>query len=239
MKVNVFNLILLDESGSMESIKKPAIESLNETLQSIQRAQSVHQEYQKHFVTLVCFNSEAIKTIYDVVPVDEIKMVGNDDYQPNNCTPLYDAMGSCISKLRSRLNSSENNQVLVTIITDGYENASKEYDKKMIRHLVQELQKSGWVFVYIGANQDVDDVADSLSIHNKLLFRAEPDGVRKMMVTERSSRANFYSKISTNLSENKVDFQYNFFEKDSMESVPENNSTKSVMAAVRNYLRIK
>lgn len=213
---------------------------MNETLQSIQRAQRVHQEYQKHFVTLVCFNSECIKTIYDVVPVDEISMVGNDDYQPNrNCTPLYDAMGSCISKLRCRLNSSENNQVLVTIITDGYENASKEYDKKMIRHLVKELQNSGWVFVYIGANQDVDDVADSLSIHNKLLFRAEPDGVRKMMVTERSSRASFYSKISTNLSENKVDLQYNFFEKDSMESVPANNSTKSVMAAVRNYLGIK
>lgn len=238
MKFNVFNLILFDESGSMESIRKPAIESLNETLQSIQRAQSVHQEYQKHFVTLVCFNAEGIKTIYDVVPVEEISMVGNDDYQPNNCTPLYDAMGSCISKLRCRLNSSENNQVLVTIITDGYENASKEYDKKMIRHLVQELQNTGWVFVYIGANQDVDDVADSLSIHNKLLFRAEPDGVRKMMVTERASRANFYSKISTNLFENKVDLQYNFFEKDSKESVPTNNSTRSVMAAVRNYLGI-
>jgi len=61
MKVNVFNLILFDESGSMESIRKPAIESLNETLQSIQRAQSVHQEYQKHFVTLVCFNAKVSK----------------------------------------------------------------------------------------------------------------------------------------------------------------------------------
>lgn len=238
MKVNVFNLILFDESGSMESIRKPAIESLNETLQSIQRAQRVHQEYQKHFVTLVCFNAEGIKTIYDVVPVEEIRMIGYEDYQPNNCTPLYDAMGSCLSKLRCQLNSSENNQVLVTIITDGYENASKEYDKKMIRHLVKELQNSGWVFVYIGANQDVDAVADSLSIHNKLFFIAEPDNVRKMMVTERSSRANFYDKISTNLFDSGMDLQRNFFENDSRESFPTNKSAKSVIAVVRNYLGI-
>ena len=108
----------------------------------------------------------------------------------------------------------------------------------MIRHLVKELQNSGWVFVYIGANQDVDAVADSLSIHNKLLFIAEPDNVRKMMVTERSSRANFYDKISTNLFDSGMDLQRNFFENDSRESFPTNKSAKSVIAVVRSYLGI-
>lgn len=238
MKVNVFNLILFDESGSMESIRKSAIENLNETLQSIQRAQEVHQEYQKHFVSLVCFNSESIRTIYDVAPVSEIKKIGNEDYQPNNCTPLYDAMGSCISKLRCQLDSSDNNQVLVTIITDGYENASKEYDKNMIRCLVQELQRSGWVFVYIGANQDVDAVADSLFIHNRLLFKAEPEGMRKMMTAERSSRANFYNKISASSNGSNMNLQQDFFDQNTSESLPSNKSAKSLISVVRDYLGI-
>jgi len=59
-----------------------------------------------------------------------------------------------------------------------------------------------------------------------------------MMVTERSSRANFYNKISTNLFDSEMDLQRNFFENDSRESFPKNKSAKSVIAVVRSYLGI-
>lgn len=66
MKTRIFNLIILDESGSMQSIKQAAINGMNETVQSIKASQKKHED-QEHIVTLVSFNSSAIKTIYDCV----------------------------------------------------------------------------------------------------------------------------------------------------------------------------
>jgi Mg-chelatase subunit ChlD len=143
MKVNVFNLIILDESGSMESIKKPALDGLNETLQSIQSAQKTHKDLQQHYVSLISFNSAGIKTFLDKVPVSEIRLLTKKDYQPSNSTPLFDAMGYGLTNLRKNLDEQKTNQVLVTIITDGCENASKEYNGKMIKSLVQELKELG------------------------------------------------------------------------------------------------
>lgn len=64
MKTRIFNLIILDESGSMQSIKQGAINGMNETVKSINEAQKKHEE-QERVVTLVTFNSSAVKTIYD------------------------------------------------------------------------------------------------------------------------------------------------------------------------------
>ena len=64
MKTRIFNLIILDESGSMQSIKTAALNGMNETLQSISNAQKKHED-QEHVVTLVSFNSDAVKTICD------------------------------------------------------------------------------------------------------------------------------------------------------------------------------
>lgn len=211
MKVNVFNLIILDESGSMASIKKPSLDGLNETLQSIRSAQETHHELQQHFVSLVSFNSGGIRPIFENVPALGIRMLNNRDYQPDNCTPLYDAMGNSLSKLRYQLDSKEKNQVLVTIITDGYENASKEYTGKMIKNLVEELKALGWVFTYIGANQDVDAVADAISVENRLRFDADEQGMECMMKTERSSRQIFYSKVSEKLFDERVNLHADFF----------------------------
>lgn len=67
MKTRIFNLIIIDESGSMQSIKKQAIDSVNETIQTIRSAQTKHEE-QEHYVSLITFNDN-VKTIYDCVPV--------------------------------------------------------------------------------------------------------------------------------------------------------------------------
>ncbi|MDR3341125.1 MAG: VWA domain-containing protein [Candidatus Symbiothrix sp.] len=225
MKVNVFNLIILDESGSMESIKKPSLDGLNETLQSIRSAQETHQELQQHFVSLVSFNSDGIRLIFENVPVLGIRMLNNRDYQPNNCTPLYDAMGNSLSKLRYQLDSKEKNQVLVTIITDGYENASKEYTGKMIKNLVEELKALGWVFTYIGANQDVDAVADSISVDNRLRFDADKRGINLAMKTEHFYRQKFYNKVSMKLFDEKVDLSTGFFD-DEDNNISKNDKSK-------------
>ena len=212
MKVKVYNLIILDESGSMQSIHKPAVDGLNETLQSIQSAQETHKELQEHFVTIVFFNSNGIRTIMENKPINQIEMLQHKNFIPTACTPLYDAMGISLSKLRYQLDENEKNQVLVTIITDGYENASKEYSGKMIKNLVGDLKALGWVFAYIGANQDVDEAADAISVENKMCFYADTEGSRVMAKKVSESRTKFYAKLSQKLfGDEEVNLQENFF----------------------------
>ena len=214
MKVNVYNLIILDESGSMVSMKRAAVEGLNETIQAIQSAQKKHEELQAHFVTLVSFNSDDIRTLINHLPVEQVQLINPRDYMPNACTPLYDAMGVSLSKLRSRLNPEEENQVLVTIITDGMENASKEFTAKMIKNMVQELKQSGWTFVYIGTNQDVDAVADSFSIENRMNYEYSQQGMQAMNKRDSSSRGFFYDKLSRKKRGEDVNLQAGYFDEE-------------------------
>ncbi len=189
MKTRIFNLIIIDESGSMQSIKTAAIDSVNETIQTIRSAQKKHED-QEHYVSLVTFNDD-VKTVYECVAVDEVKELTAETYQPACCTALYDAMGISLNALRKKV--AEDDKVLVTVVTDGYENASKEYSGKAIKALVDELKAKAWVFAYIGANQDVEAVAATISITNTLRFNATSAGVHGMAGIVSRSRERLYS----------------------------------------------
>ena len=186
----IYNLILLDESGSMSSIYQEALTGVNETLQTIRMAKEDHPE-QEHFVTLVAFDSGHYNEIYKGTPSEKAIDITKEQYRPCGCTPLFDAMGRAITELRNHLDytnqSSDNkdNVVLVTVITDGYENASREFTGPAIKALVEEMRKKGWVFTYIGANQDVDKVAESMAINNRMAFQADSEGTRAMFEKER------------------------------------------------------
>jgi Mg-chelatase subunit ChlD len=193
MKTRVFNLIILDESGSMSIIKSQAISGVNETVQTIRSAQAKHED-QEHYVTLVSFNSDAVKTIYDNIPAANIEELTDRQYEPNSCTPLYDAMGNSLNKLRKSV--ADNDVVLVTIITDGYENDSHEYTRPIIKKLVEELKAKGWVFTYIGANQDVEQAAMSIAVDNSMSFCASVEGTNTMFAKERRARSRFFDKVA-------------------------------------------
>ena len=209
MKTRIFNLIIIDESGSMQSIKKEAIDSVNETIQTIRSAQKKHEE-QEHFVSLVTFNDD-VKTVHDCVPVSEVTELTSETYQPACCTALYDAMGLSVNALRKKV--ADVNKVLVTVVTDGYENASKEYSGKAIKALVDELKAKGWVFAYIGANQDVEAVAASISITNTMNFEATCVGTTAMSEKLGRSRSRWFDKIAHGLSLPEED-NCNFFEEE-------------------------
>lgn len=193
---HVHNLIILDESGSMQSIYRPALSGVNETLQTIRNAQTEHAE-QKHSVSLVAFDSGHYNRIYNNTPAEKAVDITKDQYCPDGCTPLYDAMGRSINELRPHVNVGD--VVLVTVITDGYENASREYNGKAIKSLVEEMKNQGWVFTYIGANQDVEAVAASMSIDNHLAFDADDESTGAMFAKECRSRKKFFGKLSQNI----------------------------------------
>ena len=192
MKTGIFNLIIIDESGSMQSIKKAAIDSVNETIQSISAAADKYKD-QEHIVSLVTFH-DYVNTVYECVPVREVKELTSETYQPKCCTALYDAMGMSLNALRPKV--AEVDKVLVTVVTDGYENSSKEYNNQAIKSLVDELKAKGWVFAYIGANQDVKAVASTISITNVLHFEATDAGTACMSHKVVRGRSRWFDKIA-------------------------------------------
>ena len=201
----VHNLIILDESGSMQSIYQPALTGVNETLQTIRDAQKEHDD-QAHFVTLVTFDTNHYNQIYCNTTAEKAVDISREQYRPYGGTPLYDAMGRSINELRP--NVGKDDVVLVTVITDGYENASREYDGKAIKSLVEEMKKEGWVFTYIGANQDVEAVAASISIDNHLAFEANEECTKAMFERECRSRKRFFGKIRPNMSKSEIGEDY-------------------------------
>jgi len=193
--VNVHNLIIVDESGSMHSIYDETLSSLNQTLDGIRRTQKENPE-QHQYVTLVTFEGEGthgVKCRYDRKPIEKIGHLSTKDYAPLGCTPLFDAMGLSINKLRKNIN--DNDAVLVTIITDGYENSSRKYSGAAIKELVATQKAKGWTFAYIGANQDAIEVAQSMNIDNALNFDATPEGTVKMAVRYEKARDQFITNI--------------------------------------------
>ena len=204
----VFNLIILDESGSMSSIEKQAVSGLNETFQTIRNAQKEHQE-QQHFISFVTFNSAKIRTVMNRQTVDSDKKLKWTDYQPDDCTPLFDAMGRSLNDLKKHVNDED--VVLVTIITDGYENASREYCGRDIKNLVAGLKARGWVFAYIGTNQDVDAVADDMGIRSRMSYEYSDTGAECMFNIEHSSKKRFFDRLHREGRQFMMEDSYDYF----------------------------
>ena len=205
-KHQVHNLIILDESGSMESIKTAIIQGFNELVQTIQGIEKQFPE-QEHFISFVSFNGLGQKLLHFIDPASKLKQIDDKTYKPNASTPLFDAMGFSINKLKQSLQGQTDFNVLVTILTDGEENASKEFSGNDIKKLVEELKQNRWTFTYIGTDQDVKKIAISLSINNTMLFEKNEAGIRKMFMKEQNSRANYSRKIRSN-----EDTSSNYFE---------------------------
>ena len=205
-KQKVHNLIILDESGSMGSIKSEIISGFNETVQSIKGFQKKFPE-QELFITLVSFISLGNQLLHFIDPVDKLNEINSELYQPNASTPLFDAIGFAVNKLHYMVKKQENCNVLVTIMTDGEENASREYSGKQIKTLIEKLKEERWTFTYIGTDHDVDQIALNLSISNTLIFKKNEAGIKDMFIKERQSRDAYYSKVQRN-----EDTKDNFFE---------------------------
>ena len=185
----VYNLIIVDESGSMSIIRNEALAGLNETIETCQKMQEMHPELEQR-ITLISFDSGHFKIHLDNETAMKARKLTIDDYRPNAATPLYDAIGKGIAKLNAQTESGEN--VLVTIITDGEENCSQEYNLKMVKTLIEKQKTQGWTFTLIGTdNLDVEGMAGALAIDNHLEFTEDAESTKRMFARERKARARF------------------------------------------------
>lgn len=210
--MNIYDVIILDESGSMSSIYNEALTGINEALSGIRNNQ---EEFpgQQHFVTIVTFKGNGpagIRERRDRVPVEAISDFTSKDYAPGGVTPLYDAMGITLTKLEATIH--ENDRVFATIITDGYENSSKEYSGEAVKALVERLRGKGWTFAYIGATEDAVEIAQELRIDNALGFDATPEGMLEMSIKYRKASRK-YSQFSYDCADANMDCCDLFVEK--------------------------
>ena len=194
-KARIYNLIIVDESGSMHGLEHATITGVNETINSIRGAQREFADTQDHFLTLVTFDSGArasIRTIIDCKPIAQVEDF--KDYHPGGCTPLYDAMGQSITTLHKLIKDDDDASAVVTVLTDGYENASHEWTGAALKALIEQLTEEGWSFSYMGSDHDVKQVSFNLSINNVLEFSHDVQGTSSSWARESSAKHNYFTK---------------------------------------------
>ncbi|OPC84179.1 hypothetical protein B4N89_27530 [Embleya scabrispora] len=151
-------LVVLDRSGSMENVRTDTEGGLRAFL--AEQAASPSTDV----VTLVQFDCE-IETVFSVVPlanVPEFRLA------PRSSTALLDAIGTTINGESARVaalaEADRPDETVVVILTDGAENASREYTLTQIEKLIGERRDEGWVFVFLGADQDAFAVSGRMGI---------------------------------------------------------------------------
>ena len=189
-------MIIVDESGSMCVIERQALAGMNETIDTVKKMQKMHKDMEQR-ISLLTFDSGHKTFKYDNVKAESVHRLGSKDYNPCGGTPLYDAIGTAISKLNAQ--TTERDNVLVTIITDGEDNCSQEYHLNMVKTLIDKMKKQGWTFTLIGTdNLDVEGMAGKMCIDNHLAFTQDDRGTREMFARENKARMRFNECVSKN-----------------------------------------
>ena len=138
--------VIMDRSGSMQAMQKEAVESFNQFIDSQQEASG------KAKFSLVQFN-HVVEQLISGIPMSEAERLGNESYVPNGRTALLDSVGHTIVETKKRLAGKKKWQVVIVVITDGMENASREYSGKEIKKLIKKCEeKLGWKFIFLAAD---------------------------------------------------------------------------------------
>ena len=191
----VFNLLILDESGSMETVRELTVRGFNELVQTVQ-GMALEFPARQQVVGLTTFNGLGIREQLFMQPAGALRPLALADYRPTGGTPLLDAIGQSVSKLRQTLlaTGAKDYEVLVTILTDGEENTSHTFSRAAVRELIDTLKTQGWTFAYLGTDHDVTAVADSLGIDDRMAFSKNPADMDAMFAQERALRRQYNRK---------------------------------------------
>jgi len=167
-------IFILDRSSSMGIIRDATVKGINDFIKSVQEVPG------EGFWTCVQFDDhdsargaseEFPLTVFSRKSDAEIRPMTLDEFRPRGGTALVDAVCITVMNARDRwlaLPEDQRPRMLVQIVTDGEENASRFYTTKQMRELMGEVQgKYGWKVDYLGANQDAFAEADKYGIEEK------------------------------------------------------------------------
>jgi len=180
VKKNAYITLIIDESGSMGSVKDATVSGINEQIQQLKKdfGGDKRDEFNT-FVSLIRFNATPT-SVFMYSDIDSLQEIAPKDYNPSGNTAMYDAVGYAINQLKSRPDiEGEDTSSLIIVVSDGEENASKEFNPKSIADMVGELNKTKrWTFTYLGANQDLSKVSEhtNISYGNTASFNSRTKG---------------------------------------------------------------
>lgn len=196
-------VVLLDRSGSMETIKKDMQGAFNEFV----KTQSDIKD-DECTVNLYQFDT-ALETVYENRLVH---LVPKLEISPRGGTALYDALAEVIDNTGHRLSKKPEDErpsrVVFVVITDGEENSSHKFSSEQVKERIKhQTEVYNWQFVYLGANQDAFSAASNIGINmsNTMNYAANTAGVNQMWSTVTSSLAAYRSMKCSSMSLNAKD----------------------------------
>ena len=182
--------ILLDKSGSMESIKNATINGFNTFLSEQKETNG------KVRLSLAQFN-HGYQLLYEGIKIKKAPQLNSESFEPEGLTALLDAIGKTIKLTCERIKNLDKKKqpsnVVIVIITDGLENNSRKFTRKQIFQLIEKMQSKQWEFVFLGANQDAIQEAHNYNILEKkaMTFAADNDGVEDVFYSLSEAVDNF------------------------------------------------
>lgn len=147
--------LVLDESGSMASCWDATISGFNEFVNGQKTVSTA--DAGKGYLTLIKFDAPSIHTMYENKDIKDVIPLDRNTYRPNGSTNLLDAIGTAINSVNkelSRFKKKHRPGVIITIMTDGGENASRSFNNEQIKQMVKAAEESDWTFTFLGANID-------------------------------------------------------------------------------------
>lgn len=183
MKTTVFNLIILDESGSMSPLTEQTISGCNETINVARSHAEKNAETMRSLMSVYAFQDGGpVRSRYILKNEDSaaVRHITGTDYSPYGNTPLLDAVGSTLTELQAVAATHEDATGVITIITDGYENSSHQYSWSDVARLISRFKEMGWTVNLIGANIDVNAMGEKMKIDNRMAFSANKGDTMRM-----------------------------------------------------------
>lgn len=154
-------VFILDRSGSMSGLEKDTIGGFNAMIEKQKKQDG------KAYVSTVLFDHESV-VLHDRLPLEQIKPMTEDDYTVRGCTALLDAIGGAVKHIgnihRYARPEGVPEHTMFVITTDGLENASRKYNSRDIKRLIESKKEEGWEFLFIGANIDAIETANTYGI---------------------------------------------------------------------------
>lgn len=182
-------IVIVDRSGSMQA-NNYHIEMTNGINKFIKEQA---KEKGKCKLTLTQFDNQ-FDIVHDGIP---IKKAPKYELVPRASTALFDAVGRTIATAKERIKKDW--LVVVLIVTDGMENASQEYSADMVRKLVEKQTKKGWIFTYLGANQDAFAEGAKMGMRVNSTANFTQNNTTKVYATASSKVSDLRSGVAHNL----------------------------------------
>lgn len=169
-------ICIIDRSGSMESIRSDAIGGFNRFLADQQAPEDPAR------LTMVLFDDQ-YEVVYDGTDIRDVKRLTNRTFVPRGSTALLDAIGKTLNTVSARFADMPANdrpeKVIVVILTDGQENASREFTLPVVRKMITTYTNDlKWDFIYLAANQDAFAESEKMGIaaDKTMHFSADSSG---------------------------------------------------------------